>query len=70
MNMTAQQLYTVQLTHEEWQKVVAFLSLGPWRDVNVLLLNMSEQLQKQIALIKQSNSGEMPDYEGEVSAKQ
>jgi hypothetical protein len=64
------QLYTVQLTHDEWQRVVSFLSLGPWRDVNPLLLSMSEQLQKQIALIKQSNSGEVPDYQGETGVKQ
>lgn len=64
------QLYTVQLTHEDWQRVVACMSLAPWREVNTLLMNVSEQLQKQIPINKQTNHAEMPINIGETSVKQ
>ena len=64
------QTFSVQLSQEEWQRVMAAMSHAPWKDVNHLLLSMGEQLQKQIAIYKQSNSGEMPINTGEVGVKQ
>lgn len=63
-------MLTVQLTEEEWQRVLAFMSYAAWKDVNALLLKMGEQLQKQSAVIKHSNSGEMPENIGEMGVKQ
>ena len=64
------QQFSVQLTQEDWQRVMASMAYAPWKDVNHLLMSMGEQLQKQIAIYKQSNSGEVPINTGEMSVKQ
>ena len=63
-------ILAVQLSQEDWQRVLAAMSHAPWKDVNPLLMNIGEQLQKQIAIYKQSNSGEMPINTGETGVKQ
>ena len=64
------QLFTVQMTHEDWQRVWAAMAHAPWKDVNSLLMNMGEQVRKQVDIYKQSNSGEVPINQGEMGVKQ
>jgi hypothetical protein len=40
---------TVYLSAQEWQQVLAMISLGPWRDANPLLMKIGAQLQAQSA---------------------
>ena len=63
-------LLSVQLTQEDWQRVMSAMSHAPWKDVNPLLMSIGDQLQKQIAIYKQSNSGEVPINQGEMGVKQ
>ena len=69
-------MLSVQLTQEDWQRVMASMAYAPWKDVNHLLMNMGEQLQKEIigptsaTINKQTNSKEMPINQGEIGVKQ
>jgi hypothetical protein len=38
---------TVDLPIEDWQKVLAILSQGPWQAVNPLIMAIGEQLRGQ-----------------------
>jgi hypothetical protein len=65
-------MQTVQLTEEEWQKVLLIISNTrdfPWTTTNPLLMRMGEQLNKQ-TVGKQTNNAEMPVDKGEVHVKQ
>lgn len=37
----------VDLSHAEWQQVMALLANAPWRDANPLLMKIGAQLQAQ-----------------------
>ena len=38
---------TVNLDFEAWQRVLALLSQGPWRDANPLIMAIGDQLRAQ-----------------------
>lgn len=39
----------VELQDFEWQQVMTFMALAPWKDVNALLMKIGQQLTQQQA---------------------
>ena len=61
----------VDLSDNEWNQLMALLgNKCLWVEANPLLMKIGAQLQKQIAIHKQTNSGEMPINTGEIGVKQ
>lgn len=54
---------TVNLEQEEWNRVLAVLSQGPWNIVNPLIMTIGSQLKE--AQDARSNSGEHHGNAGE-----
>jgi hypothetical protein len=52
-------MQTVTLSEQEWQQVMGLMALGPWRDVNPLLMKIGQQLQQQSVRQEQPPRGEI-----------
>ena len=53
---------TVELSPEDWQRVLAVLATGPWQVVNPLIMAIADQLRAQPA------PGPRPDGEDRAPA--
>lgn len=47
----------VYLSQQEWQQVMAMISMAPWRDANPVLMKIGEQVRQQTQTQPQPEAG-------------